>query len=474
LAGFVLADAAEHLVVSSKDGVHELTRGRGDAPAPVRIAESAESDRRAAPIAIGRVNGRRIVVLALEGEEANAVRIVEDGKEPRDVALPAGRAEVRALAVDRDGRILAVRETVIDTLEHDASAFVRAPLVGRGHAWAAAPSADGRELFVVGDEGERGVVIKVTREGQQTFASTDTRIWRAWASSKALWGIDTKENLYRIDLATRAVTVEHPNVGELRAIAGVETTRGDVVVVSGDVAAVYDGKTFRYPSGKTSAMSSIAIDPASENIYLTGDAPLARIGLSHPWINGREAPFPAPFVEGAEHGPLGPVEPPRPKAATLPSIRLGYGYGWNGEHDSVEFDALVGLRFGVELGDRPHFYLWPEAGYSASAGGRFATLGAGVQYGNYLVSTGPSVRGLLGAEDGGSEAAAVRSSWHVVFVSGLLNLELGHQLSFVPGGPRHDGRALASIDLFAGGGLLIYLGIPLALVTGVLVTELVN
>jgi hypothetical protein len=348
------------------------------------------------------------------------------------------------------------------------------PLVGKAHADWATPASDGDHeggVFVVGDEGERGVAVRVTKNGQQTFATTETRLHRAWASKTALWGIDTNDALYRIDLATRAVHVEHPNVGPLRAITGAETSGSDIVVVVGDYAAVWDESRFTYPIGNTAGTKSIAMDAPSQSAYVSGDQPPRRIHVGHPALLPSAKAFDFPFVEGTDHGPVKPPERRREKR-TLPSFRLAYGYGRQGsDRDSSEFDLALGLRIGTALSDEAHFFVWPEAGYTASGKGRYAMLGAGVHYGTPMISTGPSIRGLAGAEEGGSQAAGIRTTWQVSLAAGLLGLELGHQLMFVPGGPRSDGRALASVDLLAAGGLALWIGVPLGLVSGFLITE---
>jgi hypothetical protein len=458
----VVADAADHLVIASEQGVYEVPRGSGERGATIS-ASTPDA------IAVRQVDGGRVIAMHV-GDD---VQIVSRDGSVRTVALPPGRADVRGLVIDAAGRVVAVREAVVDTLERDASAFVRTVLVGRTHAWSATPAADGdREggMFVVGEEGERGVVVRVTANGQQTFATTDTRIWRAWASKSALWAIDSKDTLYRIDLATRAVRVEHPEVGPLGAISGAETAKGDLVVVVGDVSAVFDGERFQYPTGSTAGASSVAVDLASGKAYVAGDRPLRAITIADPWARDRAQPFEASIANGPEHGPL--REPERkPNTGTLPSLRFAYGYGRQGDRDSAEFDAAFGLRLGAPMSDDAGFFVWPEGGYTATGRGHYAMLGAGVHYGSIYVSTGPWVRGLLGAEEEGSEAAGIRSSWQVTFLAGLFNVELGHQLMFVPGGPRNEGRAVASVDLLAAGGLALWLGVPLSVVSGVLITE---
>lgn len=459
--GIVIFDGGEHLIYASSDGVHEIARiGSGPTTKTVLTPSAADA------LAVGRVGGARIIAAHVEDH----VRIIEGDGATRDVALPPGRADVRGLVIDAEGRVSAVRESVMDTLEPGSTDFIRTVLVGRMHASSAVVAADGDGFFVVGEEGQRGVVVRVTKNGQQTFATTETRIWRAWASKSALWGIDARDRLYRIDLTTRTVRVEQPDVGPLTAISGIETAKGDLVVVTGQFAATFDGKTFGYPSRSTAGASSVAIDAAGGSLYITDDEGPKALALVHPWIVSNARMFSTSLAVGPEHGPIQPATR-RVESMTVPSFRLGYGYGWNGKNDSSEFDAAAGLRIGLKLTDEPHVFFWPEAGYTASSGGRFAMLGAGAQWGNVIASTGPAVRGLLGYEESGSQAAAIRSSWHSALFAGLLNLEIGHQLVFAPGGPRHEGRALASVDLLAGGGLLIYLGIPLGVLSGILLTE---
>jgi hypothetical protein len=460
----VVADAPDRLLVASPLGVRDVRRigaDGADAGSATLISGTATV------LAVRRIDGKRLVAAHVD----DVVRVIEGDGNARDVALPAGRAEVRSLVIDAAGRIVVVREAVVDTLEPGGTSFARNVLVGSMRAWSAVAAADGDGIFVVGEEGEHGIVVRVTKNGQQTLATTETRIWRAWASKSAVWGIDTKDRLYRIDLATREVRVEHPDVGAPRAISGIETAKGDLVVVVGEVAALFDNKRFAYPGGATTGGSSVAVDADSCAAYVAGQYEPKMIPLVHPWLVERAKMFETSLGFGPERGPLRPPEPPEKRGITAPSLRLGYGYGWDGGHDSSEFDAAAGLRIGMRLADEPHFFFWPELGYTATLRGRFAMLGAGLHWGNVIASTGPAVTGLLGADENGSQAAGIRSAWHAAFIAGLLNVELGHQLMFVPGGPRHDGRALASVDLLAGGGLLVYLGIPLGILSGVLLTE---
>jgi hypothetical protein len=267
----------------------------------------------------------------------------------------------------------------------------------------------------------------------------------------------------------------------------VSTQQGDLVVVTGDVAAHFDGEGFHYPRG--AAGPRACFDALGHAVYTTNATSLERIPLHHPWL-ASVAPAPELVLpEDAEKGtapsrpvPLADASAGGPRSGDhdndeheshgpAPSIRVGYGWSRfprEPKPDQAALDVMFGLRFldaKKDLLAPPQLYFWPEAGYS-SGPDHYATLSASVHYGlPFVASAGPFAAGLLS----GNGHPGVRSGLRGSVIGGLFQLELAHQWVATGGPGQHGFRVVGSIDLFAGTIAVILIGIPSAILTSIVI-----
>lgn len=419
-----------------------------------------------------RALGGRVLAYLTPDERTLRVRIDDEARTP---ALRPGQVE--AVAVASDGVVAAARRRFVERYDPMTE---RVDIVQLPSPFLADRIAYGPDdtLYLVGNDLEKSALVAVRGGVATKVATFETRVTNLWASKTAVWLVDTEGALLRVDAISHAIARHEPHVGKRVDLAGVTTPSGDVIAIVGEVAALFDGTSFVYPKGAIKEAHGVVLDAVDASLYVIAqDRKLVRVPFDHPKLSAREGeatPRLVPVAPKDKQGPLDDAPGAKDERITVPTVRLGYGVGFTPaeKEATTEFDAMVGLRIGVRFQDEPTLHLWPEVGYSASAGGNYVAAGAALQYGNYAVTAGPSLRALYGADQGGEGSGGIRSSLHVAFVSGLLQLEAGHQAMFQRGEVRHDTRALASVDLFTAGGVLFYLGVPVACIAGVVLTRL--
>ena len=421
---------------------------------------------------VTRARGGRVLAYLTPNEGALRVRFDDEERAP---SLRPG--QVNAVAVASDGVVAAARRRFVERYDPSTERVdvVQLPSPFLADRIAYAPD---DTLYLAGSDLEKSALVAVRDGVASKIATFETRVTHLWPSKTAIWVVDGEGALLRVDAVSHAITRYAPRVGKIVDVAGATTASGDVIAVVGEVAAIFDGAAFVYPKGAIHEAHGVVLDPVDASLYVIArDRKLVRVPVEHPRLavrRGEPKPRAVPQAATDKHGPIDDKAGADGHRATVPTVRLGYGVGFTPaeKEATTEFDAMAGLRIGVRFEDEPALHLWPEIGYSASAGGNYVAAGAALQYGNYAVTAGPSLRALYGADQGGEGSGGVRTSLHVAFVSGLLQLEAGHQAMFQRGAVRHDTRALASIDLFTAGGVLFYLGVPVACVAGVVLTRL--
>jgi hypothetical protein len=407
------------------------------------------------------------------------------------LAPPIGDGEdIRDLAFSRTGALFVLTRTALYT--EAGTEWTRTPLGNAVGAYVVLASND--QLYVLGyASGDRDQPIVLVRTGTTLAPKSFTGLTSGavfsgvWPSARrpVLWTIAEDGVLRELDLATSASKPHRPRVGFLHAVGGVSTSQGDVVVMTGDVAAHFDGEGFHYPRGEAGPRACFD----GHDLYTTDATSLKRIPVHHPWLESL-APAPALVLpDDATKGPAqshpipvadasagGPRSGERDEDADeshgpVPSIRIGYGWGRfprEPKPDQAQLDIMLGLRFldtKKDLLTPPQLYFWPEAGYS-SGPDHYATLSASVHYGlPFVASAGPFAAGLLS----GNGQPGVREGLRGSLVGGLFQLELAHQWVATGGPGQHGFRVVGSIDLFAGTIAVLIIGIPSAILTSIVI-----
>ncbi|MDB4996926.1 MAG: hypothetical protein JWM74_4358 [Myxococcaceae bacterium] len=467
-------------IVAAGQDVAFLQRGKpalhGSLHQPVDVLSSAT------------VDGKVIVAAAF----ARHVERLAQGKWTA-LAPPLGDGEdIRDVAFSRTGALLVLTRTALYT--EVGAEWTRAPLGNVVGSYVVLASND--QLYVLGYvTGDREQPTVLLRTGTTLAPRSFTGIAHGavfsgvWASARrpVLWTIAEDGVLRELDLVAGTSTPHRPRVGFLHAVAGVSTSQGDVVVMTGDVAAHFDGEKFHYPRGE--AGPHACFDAAGHDVYTTDATSLKRIPVHHPWLatvapspelvladdalRGAAPSHPIPVADASAGGPRSDVgdDDEHDAHGPAPSIRIGYGWGRfprEPKPDQAQLDVMVGLRFlgaKKDLLTPPQLYFWPEAGYS-SGPDHYATLSASVHYGlPFVASAGPFAAGLLS----GNGHPGVRSGLRGSVIGGLFQLELAHQWVATGGPGQHGFRVVGSIDLFAGTIAVILIGIPSAILTTVII-----
>lgn len=207
---------------------------------------------------------------------------------------------------------------------------------------------------------------------------------------------------------------------------------------------------------------------------------LAAVASAQP---GQYAPPPyapptryAPYAQPAPYTPPIWPQPYAPRPSTAPSytplngsndrgitadraqswavFRLSGGAGLDFARNSFsrpsfDFDVATGARLALSR----RFLAVFEVGYSfvsePTAGGHFATLGAGLElYGNRWISLGWTPKLVVGAAWPGL-GIGVRNTLNVPLLFHVVSLEVGHQYLRVDDLDKHELRAQIGVDLAA-------------------------
>lgn len=324
-----------------------------------------------------------------------------------------------------------------------------------------AQTPDGRVLL----GGDHGIYSfahgKFRRLPLGDLSETVHDIWVA--NDHSIWAVTTQYLVHIQDSQVKAY--DAPIFGRLRAITGVETADGPVVVVAAqsDLAFFHNGK-FKTHDGDYSFPEDLHLDAANEVVYIAHRDGLTHVAFDHPNIIPRRRPAkacPLPesarVVEGTTTPSSGRAElkeakkRPAPTRDPMPILRTSFGAGIGKLADGqttagFAFDLMAGGTLGVHR----YVAIYPEVGYGhARLRGNKQNLfliGVGPLFGNEAVAVGVLPRLALG-NDGGRFGIGMRNGLVTSIAMDIFAIEVAHQWLRIGREDVHEARVMASINV---------------------------
>ncbi|MFO0757450.1 MAG: hypothetical protein U0359_13215 [Byssovorax sp.] len=479
----IWGDGADLLVVAGSSGVRRICRGGATAGGPSINGSSAVA---------GAGKGASATVVAA-GSRGQLARFSAGAWESANAPV-LGQEEIKGVAVDARGRVLAAGEsTALYVWDHDTWHVHRYAAGNSGNSGnkvnGVVVAADGTAYLF----GARGTLLGFQNDVIRAIAIDATPplagdLVAAWASpaSGQLWVATDQGIVASVDPKSgQARSSKSPLFGAPRALTGVSSPEGDLIAVSGQSdLALFDGKDWK-PLGVNIAFpEGLGLDVPGGALYVVNRDGLQRVPVDHPRLASARAALPAQAPGGsacadAPPAPAAPSAPPAPIAARStdsgekgtgdpstvdvlrwPTLRAGAGYGFHpGEPGGIKSTFDLDINVGMRAGITPSFALWPELGYSYvtgdQGGGNFVTAGVGPLFGTPIAAVGwqpklvvGDARGLLGV--------GMRNSVVGSFIYDIVSVELSHQWIHTAQAEHHEGRVMFAFDVLPVAGYLLF------------------